>query len=194
VRTYTDDPVSLPQLSTILGYAHQWDAAEWRSGERGEEALKFTVLANNVEGLESGVYAYEPASRELVSLRGALSVEECSDLFVQPEFVEAPVTVWIGANLAAACSRAGSFGHRRLLIRAGAAGHRLWMASIALGMVGCLVAGVIPGAARRSLGMDGYINASLLAFAAGHGSLHPWKLRGRPIVPATTARLTKEDV
>jgi len=192
-RTYTDDPVSLAQLSTILGYAHRWDAAEWRSGEHGEEALKFTVLANNVEGLESGVYAYEPVSRELISLRGALSVEESVDLFVQPEFAEAPVTVWISANLAAACSRAGSFGHRRLLIRAGAAGHRLWMASLALGMSGCLVAGVIPGAARRRLGMDGYTNASLLAFAAGHGSLHPRKLFGKQIVPATTARLTKDD-
>jgi SagB-type dehydrogenase family enzyme len=176
VRTYTDDPVSLLQLSTILGYAHRWDATEWGGGERGEEALKFSVLANNVEGLEPGVYAYEPVSRELVSLRGALSLEESLDLFVQPEFAEAPVTVWIGANLAAACSRAGSFGHRRLLIRAGAAGHRLWMASLALGMAGCLVAGIKPRAARARLGMDGYTNASLLAFAAGHGSLHPQRL------------------
>lgn len=176
VRTYTDDPVSPAQLSTILGYAHRWDATEWRSGERGEEALKFTVLANNVEGLEPGVYAYEPVSRELVSLRGALSVEESLDLFVQPEFAEAPVTVWIGANLAAACSRAGSFGHRRLLIRAGAAGHRLWMASLALGMAGCLVAGIKPRAARTHLGLDGYTNAGLFAFAAGHGSLHHRRL------------------
>jgi SagB-type dehydrogenase family enzyme len=193
VRTYTVDPVSLAQLSTILGYAHRWDATEWRSGERGEEALKFTVLANNVEGLEPGVYAYEPVSRELISLRGALSDKESMSLYAQSEFAEAPVTVWISANLAAACSRAGSFGHRRLLIRAGAAGHRLWMASLALGMAGCLVAGVIPGAARRRLGMDGYTNASLLAFTAGHGSLHPRKLLGKQIVPATTARLTKEE-
>jgi len=193
VRTYTDDPVSLAQLSTILGYAHRWDATEWRSGERGDEALNFTVLAHNVEGLEPGVYAYEPVSRALISLRGELSVEESEDLFVQPEFVEAPVTIWISANLAAACSRAGSFGHRRLLIRAGAAGHRLWMASLALGMAGCLVAGVIPGAARRRLGMDGYTNAILLAFAAGHGSYHPRKPPGNQIVPATTARLIKED-
>jgi len=193
MRTYTDDPVSLAQLSTILSYALRWDVAEWRSGERGEEALKFTVLANNVEGLEPGVYEYEPVSRELISLRGALSAEESKDLFVQSEFAEAPMTVWISANLAAACSRAGSFGHRRLLIRAGAAGHRLWMASLALGMVGCLVAGVIPGAARRRLGMDGYTNASLLAFAAGHGSLHQRKLLGKQILPANTARLTKED-
>jgi SagB-type dehydrogenase family enzyme len=192
-RTYTDDPVSLAQLSTILSYAFRWDGAEWWGGERGEEALKFTVLANNVEGLEPGVYEYEPVSRKLISLRGALSAEESMGLFVQSGFAEAPVTVWISANLAAACSRAGSFGHRRLLIRAGAAGHRLWMASLALGMVGCLVAGVIPGAARRSLGMDGYTNATLLAFAAGHGSLHPRKLLGKHIVPATTARLTKED-
>jgi SagB-type dehydrogenase family enzyme len=193
VRTYTDDPVSLAQLSTILGYAHQWDAAEWLSGEREEEALKFTVLANNVEGLESGVYAYEPVSRELVSLREALSAEERLDLFVQAEFAEAPVSVLISANLAAACSRAGSFGHRRLLIRAGAAGHRLWMASLALGMAGCLVAGVIPGAARKRLGMDGYTNATLLTFATGHGSLHPRTLIGKQIIPAPTARLIKED-
>jgi SagB-type dehydrogenase family enzyme len=172
VRTFTDDPVSLVQLSTILGYAHRWDASEWRSGGCGEEALKLTVIANNVEGLEPGVYVYEPVARELIWVRGALSVEESVDLFVQSEFAAAPVTVWISANLAAACARYGSFGHRRLLIRAGAAGHRLWMASLALGMAGCLVAGVIPGAAKRHLGLDGYTNSSLLAFSAGHGSLH----------------------
>ena len=172
VRTYTDDPVSPVQLSTVLGYAHRWDAAEWQGGECVDEALRFTVLANNVEGLEPGVYVYEPVARELISLRGALSADESADLFVQPEFADAPVIVWISANLAAACARNGSFGHRRLLIRAGAAGHRLWMASLALGMAGCLVAGVIPGAAKRHLGLDGYTNASLLAFTAGHGSLH----------------------
>jgi hypothetical protein len=42
------------------------------------------------------------------------------------------------------------------------------MTALSLGLSGCMVAGVVPGAARRLLGFDGYGTASLLAFVMGH--------------------------
>lgn len=90
---------------------------------------------------------------------------------MQSEFAKAPLVVWITGNLAAAAARHGGFGHRQLLMRAGMAAHRLWMAGMATGLSGCIVAGVVPGAARRQLELDGYRKASLIALAAGASGL-----------------------
>jgi nitroreductase len=98
------------------------------------------------------------------------------ELFVQSDFADAPAVIWIAGNLAAACASDGARGHRHLLLRAGAAAHRLWMAALASGLNGSIVAGLVPGAARRLLGFDGYKTASLLAFAAGHRREDPTNL------------------
>ncbi|HYE73791.1 MAG TPA: hypothetical protein VEF04_10680, partial [Blastocatellia bacterium] len=71
-------------------------------------------------------------------------------------------------NLAAACARYGSWGHRQLLLRTGAAGQRLWLSSIGVGLAGTVFAGFLPRAANRFAGLDGYLQASLLAFAVGN--------------------------
>lgn len=65
----------------------------------------------------------------------------------------------------AACTEPA--GHRRLLLRAGAAGHRCLMAVLGQGFAGCLVAGLIPGAARALLGLNGFDRASLFGVAFG---------------------------
>jgi hypothetical protein len=60
-----------------------------------------------------------------------------------------------------------------LLLRAGAAAHRLWMAALGTGLAGCLAAGVVPGTARRQFGFDGFRQASLLSFVTGYGAQAP---------------------
>jgi hypothetical protein len=121
----------------------------------------------NVLQLEAGIYRYNPLSHSLIHQGSGLSYEEMKTLFVQPEYAAAPFVIWIAGNLAAACFAQGGHGHRQLLFRAGAAGHRLWLASLGLGLRGSSFAGLIPGAARTLLDLDGYKRASLFAFAAG---------------------------
>ena len=70
-------------------------------------------------------------------------------------------------NLAAACASEGAFGHRRLLLQAGMAGHRIWLAALSIGLSGSLIAGLIPGVARRQLFLDGFREASLFGVAVG---------------------------
>src|SRR4029450_9966494 len=91
-----------------------------------------------------------------------------TSLALQAEFAGAPVLIFVTGNLAAACERYGSWGHRQLLLRAGAAGQRLWLASIGVGLAGTVFAGFLPRAANRFAGVDGYLQASLLAYSVGN--------------------------
>jgi SagB-type dehydrogenase family enzyme len=166
VRRYRANPVSLRQLSTMLHYAHVGDAKDSPEEHDDGHELIFLSIAWRVDGLRPAVYVYR-APRQELCLWGP-APHDGRKLFVQSTFGSAPLSIWIVGNLANACARQGAFGHRQLLLRAGAAGHRLWMAALGVGLSGCLVAGVVPGAARQVLGLDGYQRASLLAFATGH--------------------------
>jgi SagB-type dehydrogenase family enzyme len=171
IRRYPPGPVSMEQLSTMLNYAHETDRTHWSAEHAKGLPLTFLVIAFRVEGLPRAVYTYESERHAVYRSRAAPSSREAAELFVQSEFADAPLVLWIAGNLAGAVARHGTFGHRQLLLRAGAAAHRLWMAGMATGLSGCIVAGVVPGAARQHLGLDGYKQASLLTFAAGASSL-----------------------
>ena len=169
-RHYGNEPVSLIQISTMLQCAYAEDMHAWPQEHAAGLSLTFIVLALKVEGCEPGIYRYQPSRHDLGWIAPAPSKQDALELFPQPEFSAAPVVIWSFGNLVAACTRHGSFGHRLLLLRAGSAGHRLWMAGLGMGLAGCLVAGVVPGAARQQFGFDGYKHTSLLAFAVGYGA------------------------
>ncbi len=171
IRQYTPEPVSLEQMSTMLNCAYEADRTHWPTEHVAGLSLTFLILAFRVAGLERGVYTYEPQRHGVYFSKAAPSSKNASALFVQSEFADAPLVLWIAGNLGAAVARNGGFGHRQLLLRAGAAAHRLWMAAMATGLSGCIVAGVVPGAAREQLGLDGYKQASLLALAVGAAGL-----------------------
>jgi len=168
VRRYTGDAVSLNQVSTMLSFAQRADLEEWPGANRDGQGLTFMVLAQRVEDLKPGVYEYDSARVLLLSRRGPLRSDEIVKLYVQNEFAAAPLAIWITGNLAAACARHGAFGYRQLLLRAGAAGNRMWMAAMGLGLAGTLVAGIAAGASRKILGLDGYLRSGLLAVAIGY--------------------------
>jgi SagB-type dehydrogenase family enzyme len=172
VRQFAHLPVSKQQLSTMLYWAHQGDVEDWPEQHAQGHTLTFLLLADRVEGLAPGTYRYkfDPENPALQFVGPLCSPKERMELFVQSEFAAAPLFIWIAGNLLAACDRQGAFGHRQLLLRAGAAGHRLWMGASAMGVSGCLVAGLVPGVARRQLHLDGYLQASLFGFAAGYSA------------------------
>jgi SagB-type dehydrogenase family enzyme len=201
IRHYASKFVAVEQLSTMLHCAHHSDLKEWPEEHRLGQSLIFLTLAWRVEGLNPGVYAYDSQNHALSFVRHAPTSQETVELFLQREFAAAPMVVWIVGNLAAACARHGAFGHRKLLLRAGAAGHRLWMAASGMGLAGTVTAGVITGAARQQLGLDGYQRASLLAFPTGYaatyfrwpslqgrlGKTRPPQVRGDETVPSDRA-------
>lgn len=173
VRRYTAEPIGATEFSTMLVSAHQHDARDWPAEHSAGLPLTFAVFAWRTEDFEPGVYLYEPEQNGLRFLENAPTEEHRTRLFLQEELAVAPAVIWIFGNLAAACARHGALGHRQLLLRAGAAAHRLWMAGVSLGVGGCLMGGVIPGEARRQFGFDGYKRASLLALALGYTAQGP---------------------
>jgi SagB-type dehydrogenase family enzyme len=167
VRRYDVHPVHIDQLNMMLYCAEKGDFEDWPA-DRCDLPLKLLAMAWRVDGLDPGVYVYDYRSRHLSLAGGPLSNAQRKELFVQDEFAQAPLVIWIAGSLLAACARQGAFGHRRLLLRAGAAAHRVWMTALGMGLSGALVAGLIPGAAERYLGIDGYLQVSLLATAIGY--------------------------
>lgn len=168
IRHYASDPLSLGQLSTMLRCAYDGDANDWPEEHHSGQQLEFLVFANRVGGANPAVYLYNDTRRGLSLFAQAPAFSEMVEAFVQSEFASAPLFVWIVGDLRAACKRHGAFGHRLLLLRAGAAAHRLWLGALSVGLSGCLIAGLIPGAGRRRFGLDGYKRASLIGFTAGY--------------------------
>jgi hypothetical protein len=105
----------------------------------------------------------------LICLSQSISHAQLESIFVQPEIADAPAVVLIAGDLKLAVARRGADGHRRLLIRAGAAGHRAWMAAIGLDLQGCLIAGVNSVPAKSILQGMGCNRDVLFALALGHG-------------------------
>ncbi len=169
LRFFSEESVELAQLATILKTASAGDEQDWSQERAKGIALNLLVVAWRVHGLAPAVYSYIPESHELARTNTVPDqYTEGKDLVLQTEFADAPVIVLITGNLAAACMRHGAWGHRQLLLRAGAAGHRLWISSLGVGLVGTVFAGFLPRAAQRVANVDGYRNAGLFAYCTGH--------------------------
>ena len=169
IRFYDATPIRLDQLSTMLKLAADGDQQDWPQEESTGVDIRFVVVAWNVEDLPSAVYQYENITHTLLRTHAAPDqATEAKNLVMQIEFACAPMIILITGNLAAASARYGSWGHRQLLLRAGAAGQRLWLASLGINLVGTVFAGFLPHAAHKYIGIDGYKCASLLAYSTGH--------------------------
>jgi len=170
VRYFAPSPVSLEQLSTMLSLASDSDVKNLSRAECEDEDLTLIIFASQVDGVAQGAYVYDRLSHSLSRLSEIQPGPEYTKLFVQPELAAAPLLVWVTGNLARACAAKGAFGHRRLLMRAGATAHALSMAALGLGLAGTIVAGLIP-ASGYTLGIDGFRRASLVGFVAGYEDL-----------------------
>ena len=167
IRRFDSRPPSLIQISTMLRFASSADSLEWGWWANSVDIITFVVLARRVGDLTTGVYEYDSADHYLTLKCEIPAWPDYCRLFVQEEFAVAPAVVWIVGNLDWACSAVGAHGHRLLLLRAGAAANSLSTAAIAVGLAGSIVAGLVPGAARRTLSLDGFSRLSLAAFAFG---------------------------
>lgn len=172
VRHFAPRHISLEQLGTMLSLASDFESKNIPRTDSEAEDLSLIVIALQVEQVAQGAYGYDRRSHSLSLLSEIRPGPEYAKIFVQPELAAAPLFVWITGNLARACAANGAFGHRRLLMRAGATAHALSMAALGLGLAGTIVAGLIP-AGGFTLGIDGLQRASLVGFVAGYENLFP---------------------
>jgi len=165
VRSFSTGTVPIEFLSALLDAASEKDRGEWNMSNEKGDYLKFLVLLKSSLG---GYQVYEQSYHSPPKLQTRrIAREELRQLYVQPDFEAAPLHLAILADVDYACSLHGAYGYTQLLMRAGAAGHRCWMTAVSLGLVGCIVAGVIREAADRLLHDDEKRSNLLLAFCAG---------------------------
>ena len=170
VRSYNTQPIDQRALSTLLRAATLGDGHDWPP-EKNAARLEYLVVAWRVENTCPGIYLYEPNVHSLAMLTSAPDQEtEGSGLVLQPEFAKASAIVLVIGGLATALAQHGARGHQILLLRAGAAAHRMWLASIAAGLEGTVFAGFLPRATQRLARVDGYYRAALFAYAMGVAS------------------------
>lgn len=168
-RFYAATPVPLSSLSTLLYHASKGDRRDWSRMQAAFLDLQFCLVAWRVEGLMPAVYQYHAQGHALQKIHDVPGQpEEAENLVLQREFAYAPVLLFILGNLSFACATNGARGHRELLLRAGAAGQRLWFAALGQKLVGTVFAGFLAQAGQKYLQADGYTRLNLLAFACGY--------------------------
>lgn len=106
----------------------------------GLDLLRAYVLIRGTDILEPGVYRYEAIAHELTRLTTADPVRSLQQVYWQPEFAAAPVTVALTTRLDVAFERKPLRHYRTAHVDAGIAVQNVYLIATALGLACCAVA------------------------------------------------------
>jgi SagB-type dehydrogenase family enzyme len=175
VRDYTGEPLSLPDLSYLL-----WASTGIQRREQGYEfrtapsagalyPIETYIVANNVSGLEQGLYHYAIKAHGLEELRlGDLRLETAKAALGQMICYEAAaVFVWT-AVFFRSLWKYEQRGYRYIYMDAGHIGENLYLAATALGLGACGVGALFDDELNRVLGVDGVEESAIYMATVGH--------------------------
>jgi SagB-type dehydrogenase family enzyme len=144
IRDYEDEDLSLEQLSQIL-----W-AAQGITGEGGKRAapsagmtypLELYVLVRKVEGVEKGVYHYNPQDHSLELVKPGDYSDELMRAAINQRWVrDGSVNIIVTADFWRTMSTYGERGRRYVYLEAGHAAQNVYLQVTAL-RLGCVVIG-----------------------------------------------------
>lgn len=164
VRKYSDQPVSVEELSFLLWCTQGVKECTARpatlrtvpsAGAR--HAFETQLLVNNVAGLDPGLYRYLAIEHQLARLdsAGDMNAQITAACLQQNQVRTSAVTfIWI-AELARMRWRYGQRGYRYLHLDAGHVCQNLYLAAEAVGCGACAVAAFDDAELNRVLGLDG---------------------------------------
>jgi len=162
LRQYVDTPLSLAQLSYLLwctqgvktaGQVHTMRTVP-SAGAR--HPLETVLLANRVEGVEPGLYAYEALDHQLAPLRtGPELGEQVAGAAFGQGFVKssAATFLWVAVPYRTTW-RYGERAYRYMHLDAGHVCQNLYLAAEAIGHGACAVAAFDDDAMIALLGLD----------------------------------------
>ncbi len=173
IRSYGGDPISLEELSTLLG------AAYGVTGSLGTQLLRAVpsggalyplelyVAAVKVHGLERALYHFDPLRNALERHR-ALQVDELAGLTPYDELVVpcAALTA-ISAVFWRSRFKYGTRAYRFALLEAGHVAQNYLLTATALGLASCPVGGFFDRRVDALLGIDGLYESSLYLLPVG---------------------------
>ncbi|MCB9491800.1 MAG: SagB/ThcOx family dehydrogenase [Dehalococcoidia bacterium] len=140
----------------------------WPSGG-GLYPIEAYVVAQRVEGLDPGVYHFNPIAEALERLAPAGDVDAVlrDGFFWQDFLVDASAIVVLGAVFHRTVSKYGERGYRLVLLDAGHVGQNLVLVAELLGLPSLPISGYCDDALGEALGLDGVDEAVVHTVALG---------------------------
>ncbi|MYC28933.1 MAG: SagB/ThcOx family dehydrogenase [Chloroflexi bacterium] len=131
-RRFRREPITFQQLSTMLEAASQDLPADFLNSP-GSRLTQGYLIANNVQGLESGSYVYHPDLQALEVLKRGEFRQEAGYLGLQQELpADASVDLFFLADLNAALENFGNRGYRMAQTEAAIRAGKVYLAAYAL--------------------------------------------------------------
>ena len=133
-REFSQYPVSLSELSTILEASTHKLPADFL-GYRGDALADLYLIVNEVEGMQSGSYAYGRDDHTLELVREGEFRQEAGQLALgQALGTDASVNIYFMARLEPILKRLGNRGYRAAQLEASITAGRIYLAAYALGL------------------------------------------------------------
>ena len=168
-RWFTPEPVTLPDLATLLRSVRGAPSAG------GLYPLEVSVVVRAVDGLPGGVHHYVPAADGLELVRPqAPSADTLASLFLGQRWVaDAAAVLVLSARPAPTLAKYGDRGYRYLLLEAGHVAQNLALAAVALGLGAVQLGGFLDDDLARLLRLETEFEVPLYGTAVGHPALPP---------------------
>ncbi len=130
-RKFARDPLTKPQLSTLLDRATRGIAADFLD-PLGNHLNDLYLIVNNVLGLAPGAYVYRCEEKQLELLKPGDFRDKAGYLGLEQQLpADAAVDVFFVADLKSILQRYGNRGYRAVQLEAGILGGKLYLAAYA---------------------------------------------------------------
>ncbi len=174
VRFFGEEPMPLSVLSQLIWSTHgitgRVGNIELRNAPSAGACypIDVYVVANNVEGLEEGLYRYLTSDHSLVLVKdGDVGSEIANAALGQKMCRDGSVSLVWTAVIPRTTGRYGERGHRYIFLDAGHVGQNAYLAATALGYGCCTVGAFDDAAMNEAVGVDGEIERVVYLAAVG---------------------------
>ena len=179
-REFAPDPVAFDELATLLyagyGVTHRLESPDG-SGSLPLRAvpsggalypLELYVAALRVDGLEAGLYHFDPFLCSLEIVRVGLAAGDVAALSTYPEIVSpCAALLLVAAVFGRTRFKYGLRGYRFALLEAGHVGQNMLLAATAFGLAAVPLGGFYDRPTDEFLGLDGVNESTLYTIAIG---------------------------
>jgi SagB-type dehydrogenase family enzyme len=177
VREYASRPITLDQLSYLVwaadGIQREEHGCEFRTAPSAGALypIETYLVANRVEGLESGVYHYDVREHALDPIRkGDFSAQTAQAALGQEMCAGAPVVFVWSAVFQRSRWKYAQRAYRYVYLDAGHIAENLALAAVSLGLGSCQIGALLDDEVNRIIEVDGVEESVVYMTCVGHGS------------------------
>ena len=175
-RTYSNRMIKLKDLATILYYSVGITGRAWWGGPKrmypsagGLQPIEAYLSVSRVEGLDPGLYHYNPGLHALELIKSGDHSREIMDISLGQEHVGlAPMVIILTAVYSRTASRYGQRSYRYIHWDAGFAGQNIYLTCEALGMATVAVGAFYDIELCKLLEVDCRWEIPMLIFPVGY--------------------------